>query len=214
MLAAVLTVPFAGGEVLDYRLEWLGMDVGTLTLQTEEQGDCWLFTMDSSTRGMGARLYPVKESLTSLARKSDFQTLFFQKVTVKKKGTTKEVTLFDPGNREFFYKFFREMKGPCVDTLSFIHYLRLPEAWRSPFPPSYDRGKFYILDIPRPVRETVRFGSRDVRTLRVAPRLLEEGRRPKKGKMTLWFSDDPRRLPLILEFTAPLGTLKGKLICD
>ena len=214
LLAAALSAPIAGGEVLDYRLEWLGMEVGTLTLRTEDQGECWLFTMDSVTRGMGARLYPASESLTSLVRKSDFQTLYFRKVSEKKKGTSTEETLFDPGSGEFFYRYFREMRGPCVDSLSFIHFLRLPGAWDRPLPASYDRGKYYVLEIPKPRRETVRLGAWSVRALKATVRLLEEGRRPKKGKMTLWFSDDARRLPLMLEFAIPLGTLRARLICE
>ena len=214
MLAVALSAPFAGGEVLEYRLEWLGMEVGTLTLRTEDQGDCWLFIMDSSTRGIGARLYPAKETLTSLVRKSDFQTLFFQKAGEKKKGATLEETLFDPETGEYYYKFFRDMNGPCVDTLSCIHFLRLPEAWNGPMPASYDRGKYYRLDIPKPVLETVRLGSRERRARRVTVRLAEEDRRPKKGRMTLWFSDDVRQLPLMLEFAIPLGTLKARLICE
>jgi len=102
--------------------------------------------LTTRTEGAGAKIYPVEQELESLVRKADFQTLYFRKWEHKEGKPEKEgETLFDPGMGLFFYRDFRPFQGACVDTLSFIHLLRLaPSALRGP-PRAYDRGKFYRL---------------------------------------------------------------------
>ena len=214
LLAAALAAPFAGGEVLTYNFQWLGMDVGAMTLRTEDQGDCWLFTMESATYGVGAKIYPIQETLVSLVRKSDFQTLYFQKSENGRKGSKVEQTLFAPGDGLYFYRDFRVMTERSVDILSFMHYLRLPESWRSPPPKAYDRGRLYTLSFEPPLGETILIGGRAVPALKVVPHLKDDRQREKKGGMVLWYSADSRRIPLALDFSIPVGTLKARLRCE
>lgn len=213
-LAAASAAPFEGGEVFTYGFRWLGMEVGMMTLETEDQGDCWLFTMTSATRGAGAKIYPIEETLVSLVRKSDFQTLYFRKTENGKKGLKSEETLFAPEEGVFFYREFRDMTERCVDILSFMHYLRTPEHGRSPPPGAYDRGRFYRLSFEPPVKDSVRISGRDIPALKVVPHLKDDREREKKGRMTLWYSDDSRRIPLAVDFSIPVGTLQARLRCD
>jgi hypothetical protein len=213
LLAAALAVPFEGGEVFTYEFQWMGIHVGAMTLRTEDEGDCWRFTMESATRGAGAKIYPIEEVLVSLVRKSDFQTLFFRKHEKGKKGEKIDETLFAPAEGLFFYRSFRAMTEPCVDTLSFMHYLRLPQGWKSPPPKAYDRGRLYGLTFDKPVREDIVLGRRTVGALRVVPHLRDDRDQEKKGGMVLWYSEDSRRVPLAVDFSIPIGTLKARLDC-
>ena len=213
LLAAVLSLPFEGGEVFTYEFRWLGINVGTMTLRTEDEGTCWRFTMESATRGAGAKMYPMEEVLVSVVRKSDFQTLFFQKHENGKKGMKTEQTFFAPPEGLYYYHEFRAMTEPCVDTLSFMQYLRLPGSWRSPPPRAYDRGRLYTLSFEPPVMDSIYAGRQSLRAIKVVPHLKDEKDKEKKGGMILWYSDDTRRIPLAMDFSIPIGTLKARLDC-
>jgi len=213
LLAAALSLPFEGGEVFTYEFQWLGIKVGTMTLRTEDEGICWRFTMESATRGAGAKIYPIEEVLVSVVRKSDFQTLYFQKIENGRKGVKTEDTFFAPAERLYFYRGFHDMVEPCVDTLSFMHYLRLPQCWRSPPPRAYDRGRLYGLALDPPVKDLILLGRRSVGALKVVPHLKDDRDQEKKGGMVMWYSEDSRRIPLAIDFSIPIGTLKARLDC-
>lgn len=215
LLAAALTAPFAGGERLDYTLHWMGMRVGTMTLTVRDAGENWEFLLTTRTEGAGAKIYPVEQELESLVRKADFQTLYFRKWEHKEGKPEKEgATLFDPEGGWLYYRDFRPLPGPSVDTLSFIHLLRLdPAALRAP-PRAYDRGKFYRLAFEDKGELALIVDGRTYRARKVVPKMIEEGGKKRKGSMTLWFGPAPRRLPLRIDFSIPLGTLKAELACE
>jgi len=215
LAAAAISPPFAGGERLDYTLHWLGMRVGTMTLTVRDAGENWEFFLTTRTEGAGAKIYPVEQELESLVRKADFQTLYFRKWEHKEGKPEKEgETLFDPGMGLFFYRDFRPFQGACVDTLSFIHLLRLaPSALRGP-PRAYDRGKFYRLAFEDRGEQVLVVDGRTYRARKVVPKMSEEGGKKRKGSMTLWFGPAPRHLPLRIDFSIPLGTLKAELACE
>ena len=217
LLATTLSAaPWAGGERLDYTLEWMGMRMGVMTLTARDAGENWEFALSMRSDGTGARLYPIEQELESLVRKADFQTLHFRKWEHKEgKPEKQEETLFDPEGKAFHYRDFRPLPFPCVDTLSFIHLLRLsPSVPRSP-PKAYDRGKFYRLTFEDKGEHSITVNGRTVRARKVVPQMVEEGgRRKKKGSMVLWFGPAPGRLPVRIDFSIPLGTLKAELVCE
>ncbi|GEM_PF-1897547 len=216
LLAAAATAPFAGGERLEYNLTWMGMHVGRMSLAVEDAGEHWRFSLASRTEGSGAKIYPIQEDLFSLVRKSDFQTIYFRKETRRaKKPDKSEETLFDPEWGWYFYGHFRPLGGPCVDTLSFIHLLRLdPASLRAP-PRAYDRGKFYRLAFEEAGKQQITVNGLSRLARKVVPRMVsEEGSRKKKGSMTLWFGPAPFNVPLRIDFSIPLGTLKAELVCE
>ena len=215
LLAAALTAPWAGGERLDYTLEWMGMRMGVMTLTARDAGENWEFALTMRSDGAGAKIYPVEQELESLVRKSDFQTLCFRKWEHREGRPEKEgETLFDPAGGLFFYRDFRSLPGPCVDTLSFIHLLRLsPAIPRSP-PKAYDRGKFYRLTFEDQGEQVITVGKKRVRARKMVPRMSDDGGKRKKGSMTLWFGPGPSRVPLRIDFSIPLGTLKAELACE
>jgi hypothetical protein len=216
LLAATAAAPWAGGERLDYTLHWMGMRVGTMTLTARDAGENWAFFLATQTEGAGAKIYPVEQELESLVRKADFQTLYFRKWEHKPGKPEKEgETLLDLEGGWLYYRDFKPLPWPCVDTLSFIHLLRLsPAVPRAP-PRAYDRGKFYRLTLQDQGEREITVAGRRVRARKVVPKMVEEGgKKPRKGSMVLWLGPGPSRLPLRIDFSIPLGTLRAELACE
>jgi hypothetical protein len=72
--------------------------------------------------------------------------------------------------------------------------------------PVADNGMNYSVQIDTEAAERVRTPMGDVRAWRLSPRVRDENNQPVGRTMTIWLSDDGRRLPVQLRAELPIGT--------
>ena len=96
-----------------------------------------------------------------------------------------------------------------LDPLSALYVMRtLPlKPGQTTTVPFANNGKNYRLRLSVAGREQVRTGLGQLPALKITPQILEEDGRPATTRtLTLWMSDDARRLPLRMEVDLPVGS--------
>jgi hypothetical protein len=107
-----------------------------------------------------------------------------------------------------------EMSGAVQDIASAFYYLRtLPlEVGKSFELLISDSGQVYHIPVAVTERKKMKTIIGEVQTLKVEPEIFGEGRLLRgKGKLTLWFTDDARHIPVRAKINNEMGTLDVKL---
>ncbi len=130
------------GEILNYKLYWLGMEAGFLNLSFEMEGEAYKIEMKSQTTGIAKKFYSMESFALSYVRASDFQTIFYKKNIKEKKKTTEEITIFFPEENLYYFKGFNRFDFFSTDTLSILYFLRIKKDVKDPLK-VYEKGKFY-----------------------------------------------------------------------
>ncbi len=171
--------------------------------------------------------YEVKDRFEALVDANDFSArLAFMEIKENKQHTTQSA-VFDPASEQVKYlttdladpgKPPREKVLPYQDGMSsllpVLYFLRLQkykEGQLFRIPVSYDE-KNYQFDILVGKREKIKTGCGKVKTVRLEPKLFGGRFFRPQGEMTIWLSDDRRRIPLRLIAKTSSGMVSAKLI--
>lgn len=227
-LAAEL--PFGPGERVTLRISYAHMTAGTASLRVEADAQAerpvLRFTAEARSHGFFAWLFHFHVDDHSVAT-WDPETgcsLAIEKHLREGKAARDQVVAFDPAAgvaRVSDAKITQQQfdVGPCaLDVLSAFFVTRLrgvPEAEPLTLP-VFDNGKRFLLgvrflgrqhlDLPAPL-------GKNVSTLIVEPQLLEgTGLFVKKGRLTLWLTDDARRIPVRLRSKVAIGSVSVDLV--
>jgi hypothetical protein len=106
---------------------------------------------------------------------------------------------FEPGVHDVLSAFFR------------VRTMDLPEGGRFELPTHGDK-KLYDLSL-----EVIRREERDtalgrVRCVVVQPSLADDGLFKHQGDLFVWFTDDERRIPVLMKATVPVGSIEARLV--
>lgn len=195
-------------EVLEYKLYWAGIEAGTLILKYQESEEILEIKMESKTTGIVKRFYYMDDEVQSIVRKKDFQTLFFKKKIREKKREREEISIFFPEEKIYFYKYLRYMETPFIDSLSIFYFIRINDNFKNPLK-VYDKGKFYETFIEEEKNYIYKQGNELIKTDKLT--LLRKDK--KNSNILVYVSKNENRIPLFIEFSFPLGTLKAVLYC-
>ncbi len=219
------TVPFRAGEQLSYDITWSSFITATAATAT--------VTVREKRAAYGSLAYyivaegrptPILAMLYTLYYKADtwldaYTLLPLRASVFSQEGGRREnkATLFDQARgiarfelQEGSKSTTRNLKVPArtQDALSAVFALRgspMTAGTRMLMPMTFN-GNLYQLQVTIEGRESLktRMGTRPAWRLR--PVLLEEGRPAESPRgMTLWLSDDARRLPLKMQVELPTG---------
>lgn len=99
------------------------------------------------------------------------------------------------------------------DILSAFYYVRgLPlEVGRTVLVPNHANGKNYTLHVNVLRRETVKVEAGKFRCVVIEPRLETEGVFKQKGTLTIWLTDDARRMPVRMASKISVGEIVAEL---
>lgn len=208
--------PFLG-EKLRFAMSVLGTEGGELTLtakETEHEGRAaWKFEMSAISGEFLSKLFLVRDYLASWVDPKTFRSLRFEKHTVEGKRVRDDLIEFDYAKKIAY----RDGKPIAIaentlDTLSSLYYIRLIEL--DPAKPAelwVVSRRHFPLSVVVLGRETVKTPAGTFRTIRVEPRSPNEGLIGKGKNLTLWLTDDERKMPVQLKSKLKIGTLLGKL---
>ena len=213
-------VPFAVGETLEYDVSWSSyLTAGTATLSVRAKKSsydsvAYYVVAEGQATGLVAALYPAYYKADTLL---DVYTLLPQRGSIySQEGRHKRLreTRFDqsrktarfevtPGGRQKSVA----LPGPTHDALSAVLAMRmlslkdgLSVTW-----PVCDSGR--VMNVRATVRGRERLSTRlgDLMAWRIQPVIVgDDGELGARG-LTLWLSDDERKLPLVMEAEMPVG---------
>jgi hypothetical protein len=216
---------FAVGEELRYEVYWGVVHVADSRVTTEwiEQDGRRLLAIRFRTQSNGflKKIYPVNDFIESIVDPATFLPLRFTKTLNEGRYRTDEVTHFDHGsgvatweNRKNGKKKEFPIEADTRDIVTFMYYLRAQA-----FTPG-QQAKFRVMADEKLYDLFFRVGPADemkfekfgkVRSVRIEPEAAFEGIFVRKGKLTIWVSEDPRRVCTRLMATTPFANVRVNL---
>jgi len=229
--------PFERGEELIYQAEFTrgllrGVDVAEFTFKaTSERISRGLddavvlrFTGDVASKGFFPRIAGFKfhQHVESKADAEPFRVLRTEKV--EEQGKRKRVldAEYDHETRKVLWREISpnpqagrfDFSEPIQDILTVIYYLRTQklEVGKTFEVPVTDAGRVFSLSVIVVERKEMDTVLGRVSTIRVDPALFGDSAAVRaKGKLSIWITDDDRRLPVRAQLKVDLGTFDIKL---
>jgi len=219
-------LPFKPGERVTYDVSWMGVVGGEGILEVTEKIDYKgraVFVIEVVGRSIGfvRKLYRVEDHTFSLF---DIGNLCSQRMEVKiaEGGYKKIKTIeFDHVRRIATYKVddddpeeFEIVPG-SLDSFSALYALRAMRGklrvGESIYIPIFEDRKKYDLEIKVLRKERIRLSQGMVDTLVIKPLLKTEGVFQRRGKMTLWLSDNKSLIPVKVQSKIMIGSFIAKI---
>lgn len=186
-------------------------------------------TLEAATKGILRKLFGLNfhQRIESTVEPASFTVLQTNKIDEQGKRQRISEAIFDrnagkviwterdpnnPGNPPRIVT--NQMTGAVQDIASAFYYLRT-----QPLVPGQsfeilisDSGQIYRTPVRVTERKKMKSVLGEVWTLRVEPEIFGEGRMLRgKGKMSIWYTDDARRVPVKAQINNELGRLDIKL---
>jgi hypothetical protein len=214
-------LPWTDGERLTYLVSWGGLSAAEGVFVARERGDHWNFQLSLASRGVVNSIYPFTGNFWCILAQAPWRSIQYGEFRFEPHRTIKEQTLIDYAKRQGTRQRWDGGKGktftidqPAIDDVgTMLYHLRA-----GPWKPG-DKRTLYVYESNSEkqgeaecqARETRGFGTwpaQPVLRLSMKPTLGTH----RRGHLTLWMTDDARRLPLHAELEFKYGTFDLDLI--
>jgi hypothetical protein len=187
------------------------------------------FVIDAETKGILRKLFGLSfhQHVESTVEPQSFSVLRTTKLDEQGKRKRTSEAVFDKSTGKVVWTerdpndparepriITNEMNGAVQDIASAFYYLRTQplEVGKSFEILISDSGQVYHVPVAVTERKKMKTIIGEVQTLKVEPDIFGEGRLLRgKGKLTLWFTDDARHVPVRAKINNEMGTLDVKL---
>jgi hypothetical protein len=214
-------VPFSPGETLTYEVSWSSaLTAGGATLSVKDKkpsygSDAYYIVAEGRPTPLLSKLYDLYYKADTLL---DVYSLLPQRASVyseEGKRSRLKVTTFDQAARKAQYEVQtrtlvkKELAIPAYsqDGLAALYVLRaiaLKPGDKFSMP-ICDAGEVYTAQITVGGVETVKSGIGDVRAWKITP-VVPAGKAGGATRLSLWLTDDPRRLPVRMQAQLAVGS--------
>ena len=231
---AQTSVPFKDGEILTYEGKVSkiiqGIAVADLTFTVDRGQDAdYLIKAEAKSKGTLLKLFRFSflQRLESTVDDSAFRVTRTVKHDVQKDRVRNSEALFNYGDKRVTYtevdpkdpmkaprKIASEIEGTTHDLVSGVYTLRmLPLAVGKTFNLKVsDSGLVYDVPVKVTGREIQKTEIGRVMCFRVEPQVFGPGRLIESdGSMTIWITDDARRIPVRSKVNASVGKIEIKI---
>jgi hypothetical protein len=199
------------------------------TTSTNNIPDALHFVIDAESRGILRKLFRIDfhQHVESTVELQSFSVLRTTKLDEQGKRKRTSEAVFDKSSGKVVWTerdpndptreprvVTNEMNGAVQDIASAFYYLRTQplEVGKSFEILVSDSGQVYHIPVAVTERKKMQTVIGEVQTLKVEPDIFGEGRLLRgKGKLTLWFTDDARHVPVRAKINNEMGTLDVKL---
>lgn len=221
--------PFSPGETLTYVVTWsvfpAGRVVATLVGSATDPAPRYEVKTTAESKGVVSLLYRVEDEFHSFF---DPHTLCSERISKKiNEGRRHKETQIhfdyarklailderDPANSNAHPKHDEKSIPPCVeDVISAFYYLRGQplQVGQEINLAVNDGSKTTGVVVEVQEREAIPTGLGTRTAVRVEPKIFG-ALYPRKGRMLIWFSDDPKHLPLRIKMMISAGSFTGTL---
>jgi len=222
ILATTLTDAFNAGETLDYDLTWLAINGGAMRMTigvAPNDPAHFRITSIAKTNPSFAMILKVEDSVTSIVNRSDFSTTRYEKHMVEHSKPKDDVTTIDEAaktatrQRPNHAPQSAAVPKPVFDPLSLVYHLRalnLQPGTVQRFT-VYADAKVYTLEANVLRSETIGTPAGTFHTVVVEPQMLAGSIFKDEGTMTIWFTDDPRHIPVRIRSELKVGSITANL---
>ncbi|MFA5388659.1 MAG: DUF3108 domain-containing protein, partial [Candidatus Omnitrophota bacterium] len=201
------------GEKFTYKAEWMGMDVGYATLSVDEitklNGiEVYRITAKAETASFAAKLFKVEDEITTYISTKDLYPIRFDKKQTEGSRFVDEYVDFDQtlGKAVCISRINNEKKEfnvpkPVHDPVSCIYYYRLKSAnLNEPvFANVHLDDKNWLLETKIVERGIIKIKDlKSWQAFMAEPLSWFQGELNKRAKVSIWFSADEERIPLLV----------------
>ncbi|HJQ37404.1 MAG TPA: DUF3108 domain-containing protein [Thermoanaerobaculia bacterium] len=205
---------FNEGETLDYTVAWLRITGGSARMTIAPRGDAYRVTSVAKSSSGFSRIFRVHDQIETIVGKSDFSTLKYTKRLDEDGDTSLEVTTVEEGVATRVRKKVKKVNvpRPVYDPISVIYLLRTFELVPGK---TFELtlvadGKLYNVHARVIRRETVTTPAGKFNTVVVEPR-MESGGIEREEKLNVWYTDDPRHIPVRIRTDVKFGSVTANL---
>ena len=206
-------------EEFDYRLSWLGLEVGSAKLQISRDDKAVKIFSQALSSEWVSKIYRVKNTLESTIASDGYPVYHKLKLSQGKQRRDREV-FFDKkagtiksidkkNNKEHTYKPAKKYYDP----LSGFHELRQRDivVGVTEVIPIFDKEKFYeaYIEVLRKERIKTDYGHFD--TVLIHPVLETGGFLVTKADVLIWLTDDKKKIPVKVRAKIKAGTVTAYL---
>lgn len=214
------SLPFGPGESLTFELGYGVITAGEATISVVGLIDYYgqsaiHLRTRARSNGFFDAFYKVRDQADSYADADSLFARYFNK-HLREGGYERDVEIhFDQINGVAYYPDGRESQAP-VGThdiiTSFFRVRTLPLVIGDVMQmPAHGDKRMYPLEVRVLRKERIKtiFGKIDC--IVVQPVITEEGLFNNQGDLFVWFTDDERRIPVLMRASVPVGAIEGRL---
>jgi len=215
------------GKTYVYKVHWLGLTVGDASLQVKEkisseQGELYHVILSAATNNFFSLFYNVKGTVESFVRVEDFKSIKYDSQThINKKFVFKKME-YDYENmvvraEDKKGKYELKIKDKVLDPLGiFYYFIANPVLINKPIDIFLNAGKKnYDVTVFVKNGRRLKVPAGVFWAFQVEPTVQSERQFDdalnSPGSMSIWFSSDQQRIPLIVILKIPLGTAQAIL---
>ncbi|HLQ78013.1 MAG TPA: DUF3108 domain-containing protein [Terriglobia bacterium] len=217
------SVPFHVGELLTYDISWSNtLSAGSATFAVKDKKSlaggrsAYDIVAEAKPAWLFYKLYPLYYKLETSLDTASLLPIQGSMYSEERNRKRTKITRF-VSSTSVEYEFWtssvsrktRIVEPMTQDPLSLFYMLRaLAPTSKSPVTiPLIESGEIYRFRIQLDAHETVKTGAGTFPAVRETAIVLDaQGRIIANRKLTLWFSDDVRRIPLRMDTSLPVGT--------
>ncbi len=212
--------PFGVGERLVFSIEWGFIKAGDATLEVRAlvrwKGEpCYLFLSEAWSNSSFTAFFPVRDVVKSLTGAQDLASRKFEKHLREGKFAADVEVEYDQKAHKVRYP-----DGHLVDTtplardiLASFYYARTQPlvVGRSFYIDNHTDRTNYPLEVKVLRKEHVRVHAGEFDCIVVQPVLRHPGLFEQKGKLTIWLTDDAKRMPVMMRSKVMIGSINAAL---
>jgi len=230
-------LPFARGEELFYEAEFSkallrGANIGEFRFSARPEqtsaGDPLRLVADVVSKGFFPKLAGIHfhEHVESIVEPNQFMVMRTNKLDEQGKRVRTSDAVFDHEKRKVTWTerdpnqnqppriTSLDFSEPIQDVLSMIYFVRTQklEVGKSFEIPVSDSGQVFRMSVAVVERKRINCVLGRVNAIRIEPAMFGEGRMLRgEGKISIWITDDSRRLPVWAHLNLNVGTVDIKL---
>lgn len=226
-----MKAPWMKGERLDYELSWGFITAGYASLEVKPRNDGKVEFLTFATANKTVnKFYPVYDTVYTLVRKKGLMTDVFRKSLHEGTFHNKSLIRFDRNNKMAFLSdsVFKDpvrhivkrsadtsvtidgLEHSIMSAFYLVRSLPLKEGTTSRFA-AVSGEKRYELKVIVHKREKIKTDLGEFNTVKVEPVLDGDGIFKSSGRIFIWFTDDEKRLPVLMQCEIKLGSIKAEL---
>jgi hypothetical protein len=219
------------GERLEYELSWGFITAGYATIEVKARNDgkSEIYTYATANKTVN-KFYPVHDTVFTLVRNKGLMTDVFRKSLHEGTFHNKSLIRFDRNAKRALLSdtVFKDpvkhvvkrsadtsvtiegLEHSIMSAFYLVRTLPLKEGATSRFS-AVSGKKRYELKVIVHKRETIKTDLGSFKTVKVEPVLDGDGIFNSSGRIFIWFTDDEKRIPVLMQCEIALGSIKAEL---
>ena len=217
------TVPnraFQVGERLSFEISYGVIKAGlakmeVISMDTLNERPIYRIRTQARSKPFFDNFFKVRDQAESIVDTEGLFTWSYEKHLREGSYKRDRIDRFDPVNERIYTK-KDTLEAPryTMDAMALLYYTRnVPLTVGDTFDlVNFEDGKVYPFSVQVLRKETVKVAAGKFDCIVIEPLVKEERLFKGQGKLTIWFSDDEKRLPVLMKSKVIVGTIDVELV--